>query len=208
MSQDPEIDALIDRAAEGDEAALAELFVRFRERLRRIVQLRLDQRLQGRVDTSDVLQETYMDLSERLPRFARDRSIPFFLWLRLVLGERLARVHRHHLGTSMRDAGREVSIHRGAMPQASSESLAAQLLGRLTSVSRAVARAEIRLKLQQCLDAMDPIDREVIVLRHFEELRNDEVAQLVGLSVSAASKRYLRALLKLKGALRNNESSL
>ena len=94
----------------------------------------------------------------------------------MVVGERLLRVHRHHLGAAMRDASREISLHRGAFPEASSASLAAQLLGQMTSASRAALRAEMKLMLQEVLNAMDPIDREVIALRHFEELRNDEVA--------------------------------
>jgi RNA polymerase sigma-70 factor (ECF subfamily) len=101
----------------------------------------------------------------------------------------------------MRDAGREVSIHRGATPQASSDSLAAQLMGRLTTASRAVARAEQRQRLQQVLEGMDPLDREIIALRHFEELTNGEAAQVLGLSKAAASNRYVRALARLQTIL-------
>jgi RNA polymerase sigma-70 factor, ECF subfamily len=201
MGDDGAVDDLVRRAAGGDEPALAELFGRYRNRLRQMVRLRLDRRLQGRVDPSDVLQEAYIDLAERLPQFAQKPPMPFFLWLRLVTGERLLRVHRHHLGAAMRDAGREVSLQRGALPQASSVSLAAQLLGRITTASRAVARAELRLRLQETLNAMDPIDREVIALRHFEELSNDEAAAVLGVTKAAASKRYVRAMLKLKAIL-------
>jgi RNA polymerase sigma-70 factor (ECF subfamily) len=202
MTKDPsDHSKLIERAGEGDEAAAAELFARHRERLRRMVQLRLDRRLQGRVDPSDVLQEAYLDVSRKLPEFAQKESMPFFLWLRLVVGERLLRVHRQHLGTAMRDPAREISIHQGVNQPASSEFLAAQLMGRLTSASRAYARAEMQDLLQQALDSMDPIDREVIALRHFEELGNEETAQVLGLSIAAASKRYVRALLRLKAAV-------
>lgn len=192
---------LIKRAGHGDEAVAAELFSRHRERLRRMVNLRLDRRLQGRVDPSDVLQEAYLDVSRKLPEYANKSSMPFFLWLRLVVGERLLRVHRQHLGTAMRDPAREISIDQGGGQPASSEFLAAQLIGRLTTASRAFARAEMQELLQQALDSMDPIDREVIALRHFEELGNDEVAEVLGLSAAAASKRYVRALLRLKGVM-------
>jgi RNA polymerase sigma-70 factor (ECF subfamily) len=101
----------------------------------------------------------------------------------------------------MRDAGREVSLCQGGMPQASSVSLAAQLLGRFTSASRAAVRAEMQIMLQDALNRMEPIDREVIALRHFEELGNDEVAAVLGLSRAAASKRYVRAMLRLKAVL-------
>jgi RNA polymerase sigma-70 factor (ECF subfamily) len=101
----------------------------------------------------------------------------------------------------MRDATREISLYRGAFPEASSASLAAQLLGQITSASRAALRAEMKLALQGVLNGMDPIDREVIALRHFEELRNDEVAAVLGLTKAAASKRYVRAMLRLKAAI-------
>ena len=196
-------DDLVQRAADGDEAALAELFASYRGRLQQVIRLRLDRRLQGRIDASDVLQEAYIDLAQKLPGYASKPAMPFFLWLRLVVGERLLRVHRQHLGTAMRDAGREISLYQGALPQASSASLAAQLLGRFTSASRAAVRVEQQLLLQEALNGMDPIDREVIALRHFEELSNDEVAAVSGLTKAAASKRYVRAMLRLKAVLSN-----
>jgi RNA polymerase sigma-70 factor, ECF subfamily len=203
MATDPsETDGLLRRASEGDEAALAELFGRYRKRLRQMVRLRLDRRLQGRVDPSDVLQEAYLDLAQQFRSFLKRReAMPFFLWLRLLTGQRLMRVHRRHLAASMRDAGREVSLHRGAMPQVSSESLAARLLGRFTSASEAAVRAERQLMLQRALNGMDPIDREVIALRHFEELGNSEAAQVLGLSRAAASNRYVRAMKRLQAVL-------
>jgi RNA polymerase sigma-70 factor, ECF subfamily len=197
-------DALIRRAGAGDRQALAVLFHRHRKRLRQMVRLRLDQRLQGRVDPSDVLQEAFLDLAEKLPEYARQRSeIPLFLWLRLVTGERLLRIHRQHLGAAMRDAGREVSLHRGALPQASGGSLAAQLLGRFTSASQAMIRVEVQLQLQQALNGMDPTDREIIALRHFEELSNSEAAAVLEISPQAASNRHLRAMTRLQAILKS-----
>ena len=203
MTSDPsETDDLLRRASEGDEAALAAVFSRYRQRLRQMVGLRLDRRLQGRVDPSDVLQEAYLDLAHQFRSFVERRdTMSFFLWLRLLTGQRLMRVHRRHLAASMRDAGREVSLYRGAMPQASSESLAARLLGRLTSASEVAVRAERQLMLQRALNGMDPIDREVIALRHFEELSNSEAAQILGLSKAAASNRYVRAMTRLQAVL-------
>ncbi len=189
------------RLAAGDRQALAELFARYRDRLRRMVKLRLDRRLQGRIDASDVLQEAYLDVAQRASEYAAHPTMPFFLWLRLLTGQRLLMVHRQHLGAKMRDVGQEVSLYRGALPQASSVSLAAQLLGRLTSPSLAAVRAETQLKLQEALNGMDPMDREVLTLRHFEELSNGETAALLGLQKAAASNRYIRALKRLKEVL-------
>ncbi len=192
---------LIRRASEGDDAGLAELFGRHRKRLRQMVRLRLDCRLQGRIDPSDVLQEAYLDVAHLLPHFLGKRDMPFFLWLRLVAGQRLMRIHRKHLGAAIRDAGREVSLYRGALPQASSASLAAQLLGHFTPASQALSRAEVQLEIQAALNAMEPIDREIIALRHFEELTNAEAAQVLEIERSAASKRYIRALKRLQAIL-------
>jgi RNA polymerase sigma-70 factor (ECF subfamily) len=196
-------DLLVGRAAAGDTAALAELFGRYRKRLRAMVRLRMDRRLQGRLDPSDVLQEAYLDVAQQLPTYRSKPEMPFYLWLRFTTGQRLMRLHRQHLGAAVRDAGREVSLHRGAFPQASSQSLAGQLLGRFSSVSKAVERADIQLKLQAALNGMDETDREIIALRHFEELSNLEAAQVLGLEPSAASKRYIRALKRLQEILKS-----
>jgi RNA polymerase sigma-70 factor (ECF subfamily) len=196
-------DPLLRRAAGGDAEALAELFGRYRKRLRKMVRLRLDRRLQGRVDPSDVLQEAFLDMSQQLHHYLGKPEMPFFLWLRLVAGQRLMRVHRQNLGTGMRDAAREVSLYRGALPQASSVSIAARLLGRLTSPSHALARAQAQLQVQDALGGMDPIDREIIALRHFEELTNSEAAAVLDLEPSATSKRYVRALKRLQAILKD-----
>jgi RNA polymerase sigma-70 factor (ECF subfamily) len=121
---------LLERARAGDQAALDELFVWHRVRLLLMVELRLDRRLQSRIDASDVIQEAYVDAVRRLEEYLRQPDYPLFLWLRLLVGERLLKLHRHHLGTLMRDAGLEISIYRGALRAASSAALAAQLLGK------------------------------------------------------------------------------
>jgi len=194
---------LLRRASDGEAAALAALFGHYRKRLRQMVHLRLDRRLQGRVDPSDVLQEAYLDVAEQLPHYAKKPEMSFFLWLRLVTGQRLMRVHRQHLGAALRDAAREVSLYHGALPQASSVSLAAQLLGRITTPSQAAIRAEIQVQLQAAVNGMDPLDREIIALRHFEELSNGEAAHVLNLEPSAASKRYVRALKRLQTTLQS-----
>jgi len=196
-----ETEALLRRGAAGDVQALGALFERHRARLELMVRLRLDRRLQRRLDPADVLQEVFLDLTRRLPDYLARPTLPFVLWLRLLTGQKLVDLHRQHLGTKMRDAGLEVALHRAASPRASSASLAERLLGRLTTASRAAIRAETQLRVQRALDAMDPIDREVLVLRHFEMLSNDEAAQVLGLKPSAASNRHLRALRRLKEVL-------
>jgi RNA polymerase sigma-70 factor (ECF subfamily) len=192
---------LLRQIKDGDERALVELFARHRGRLKRMVRIRLDRRLQGRVDPSDVVQEAHIEVLRRAGEYVRDPAMPAFLWLRFLTGERLLHAHRRHLGTQMRDAGQEISLHQGAFPQATSVSLAALLLGRLTSPTRAAQRAEMQLRLQTILNQMDPIDREVLTLRHFEELSNAETARVLGLEKTAASNRYIRALKRLKDVL-------
>jgi RNA polymerase sigma-70 factor (ECF subfamily) len=127
--------------------------------------------------------------------------MPPYLWLRFLTGQRLLAIHRQHLGAQMRDAGQEVSLYRGALPQATSASLAAQLLGKLTSPTQAALRAEMQIRLQEVLNTMDPLDREILTLRHFEELSNNETAAVLGIQKAAASNRYIRALKRLKDVL-------
>jgi RNA polymerase sigma-70 factor (ECF subfamily) len=197
-----EHDDLLQRARGGDAQALADLFAHYRERLKRMIRLRLDRRLSGRVDASDVLQEAYLEVHRRYGEYREKQDqLPFFLWLRLVTGQKLIETHRQHLGAKMRDAGQEVSLYRGALPQASSISLAAHLLGKLTTATQAAVRAEHKLLVQDALNSMDAMDREVLVLRHFEQLTNEETALALGLKKSAASQRYVRALKRLKDIL-------
>ena len=191
----------LERAAAGEHDAWRSLVAEHHDRLRRMVALRLNPRLQGRIDPSDVLQESYLEAVRQLADYLRNPPLPFFLWLRQLAGHRLYKLHRHHLGTQTRDASREVSLYRGALPEASSAALAAQLLGRESRPSEAAVRAELKIRLQEALNGMDAIDREVLSLRHFEQLTSAEVARELNISEAAAGKRYLRALLRLKAIL-------
>jgi RNA polymerase sigma-70 factor (ECF subfamily) len=192
---------LFERLQAGDPGALGELFERHRDRLRRMVELRMDPRLHGRVDASDVLQDAFLDVARRAESYLSDPKLPIFLWLRLVVSDRLASSHRHHLGTALRDAGREVSLYRNPLPQASSAALAAMLLGRLTSPSNAAIRAEQILHVQEAINSLEPLDREVVALRHFEQLSRAETAAVLGITEEAGAKRYIRAFKKLKSIL-------
>ena len=192
-------DDLLCRIRGGDSSALAMMFDLHRGRLEKMVRLRLDSRLQGRIDPADVLQDAFVDAARRLPEFASN-TMPFFLWLRFLTSQRLQLLHRQHFGPT-RNAEREVSLYSGAVPQADSVSLAQQLLGRLTTPSEGAIRLEMQLRVQDALNAMDPIDREVLALRHFEELTNKETAAVLGVQQAAASNRYVRALGRLKAIM-------
>ena len=194
-------DELLDRLREGDETALADLFSQHRERLWRMVNFRLDQRLCGRVDADDVLQEAYLNAAQRINHYLNNTSMSFFVWLRQIVLQTMIDLHRQHLGAQMRDAAREVSLHRGGYPQATSVSLAAHLLGNLTSPSQAAMREEVSRQLESSLESMSTIDREVLALRHFEQLTNGEVAEVLDIQQKAASIRYVRAIARLKDIL-------
>ena len=174
-------DDLLRRAKSGDEAALGMLFTHYRERLRKMVRLRLDQRVYGRLDPSDILQEAYLDVARRFSEYAAAPTVSFYLWLRALTGQRLIDLHRQHLGAQMRDAGREVSLYRGPCRRRRVLRWPSRLLAGLTSPTQAAVRAEMQIQLQEALNSMDPIDREVVVLRHFEELNNVETAQVLGI---------------------------
>jgi RNA polymerase sigma-70 factor, ECF subfamily len=204
MSPPPgQVPDLVAHVAAGDREAIAELLGRYRDRLRRMVAVRLDPRLQGRVDASDVIQDGYMDAMRRLEEYILDPSVSFYVWLRFLVGQRVTEYHRRYLGRPGRDVGREVSIYRGAMPGASTGALAARLLGKLTSPSQAAVRAERKLQLQEALNRMDPLDREILVLRHYEQMSNIDAAAALGLERAAASKRYTRALERLEKILKD-----
>src|SRR5437764_8932293 len=202
MSSPPgQVPDLVTRIAAGDREAIVELLARYRARLRRMVALRMDPRLRGRVDASDVIQEGYLDAMKRLDEFLQNPSVPFYIWLRFLVGQRVQEQHRRHLGSTGRDVGREVSIYRGAMPGASTGALAARLLGKLTSPSQAAVKAERKIRLQEALNRMDALDREILVLRHYEQMTNGDAAVALDLDKSAASNRYTRALTRLKEIL-------
>lgn len=196
---DPE--TLLIRAHDGDPRALGELLAIERRRLRCMVQVRLDRRLQGRIDPSDVIQEAFLEATVRFDEYRKNRAMPFFLWLRFITAQKLLVLHRRHLGAKARDARREVSLYRGALPEATSQSLAAQLLGRFTTPSHAALRAELQVRLQEVLNGMDELDREILALRHFEQLSCSESAQVLEIEEAAASSRYYRAIKRLKERL-------
>jgi RNA polymerase sigma-70 factor (ECF subfamily) len=148
----------IEQLRGGDLRALAALFEQHRERLRRIVELRLDPRLRARLDASDVVQDAFLDVARDLDAYLADPTLPPLLWLRLHVGRRLTTLHRQHLGTKMRDAGQEISLYQGALPQASSAALASMLLGRYTSPTQAAQRAERMLRVQEALNSLDPCE--------------------------------------------------
>lgn len=188
------------RTAGGTES-LGQLLERDRDRLLKMIATRLDPRVAQRVDPADLLQEAQLEATRRFGEFLANPTMPFFLWLRLITAQTVVVAHRRHLGAKGRDARREASLDRPRLPPASSASLAARLLGRLTSPSRALLRAEARARVHQALDAMDAIDREVLTLRHFEQLSAAEAARELGITLEAAKKRHVRALRRLKAVL-------
>jgi RNA polymerase sigma-70 factor, ECF subfamily len=189
------------RLRDGDPEALAELFSRERERLWRLIQFRLAEPLRGRLGPDDVLQEAYLAASQRLKHYADSPATSPFIWLRMIVNQTLIDLHRQHLGAQRRDAGRELSLDGAPYSQATSASVAIQLVGAFTSPSKAAARADNLSLVQAAIEQMDPIDREVLALRHFEELTNSEVAEALGIEQKAASIRYVRALRRLKEIL-------
>jgi RNA polymerase sigma-70 factor, ECF subfamily len=203
-----ETNRLLRLAASGDGASLGELLTRHEARLRRMVAFRLDPRLRGRVDASDVMQEINMAASKHLADYLAESAVPLFMWLRGIAANKLLEIHRHHLGTPMRDARREIAFYRAGFPGATSAAIAAQLLGHATRPSEAAIRAEAKLRLEKALNGMDPVDREVLALRHFEQLTNGEAARVLGIKEGAAGKRYLRALERLRDILRQMPGGL
>jgi RNA polymerase sigma-70 factor (ECF subfamily) len=189
---------LCNRILRGDRDALADMFSKYRPRLWRMVNFRLDPRLQGRVDADDVLQDAWIKAVDRISYFLRDASHSPFIWFRMIVAQTLIELHRRHLGAEKRSAAREMSIFGGWSSDSTSLSMTFHLLGSVTSPSSAACRTESAKQLETALQGMNEIDREVLALRHFEELSNSETAKVLEMSEQAASLRYVRALARLK----------
>ncbi|MBL8892107.1 MAG: sigma-70 family RNA polymerase sigma factor [Planctomycetaceae bacterium] len=172
-----------------------------RSRLRAMIDVRIPNLVRARFDASDVIQEAMIDASQRLPEYIANPTVPFYVWLRALTGQRLAAAFRRHLGVRSRNAAREVRLIPNSFPSATSAAIAAKLVGKLTSPSSVAVMQERRMRLQKALEQLEEIDREILVLRHFEELSNSESAAVLGLQPTAANNRYIRALGRLKSAL-------
>lgn len=191
-----ETQELLLRARQGDQQAITDLCSRHRARLQRAVELQLDHRLAARLDPADVVQETYLEAARRLPEFFARGELPFYLWLRWLAREQVLLHQRRHLGTEKRALGREERL-----PIDSSAQFVRGILGKGPTPSRAAAAAELAERLHQALGQLDESEREIILWRHFEQLTNGEVAELLGIAPAAASKRHLRAVARLRGLL-------
>lgn len=187
---------LMDRIRSGSEEALGEAFTLYNERLRRVIRFRLDYRLAGRVSESDVIQETFIAAAKRVGQLEKYEEMPPFLWLRLLVAQKLTDLHRVHLQAEKRDVRREVALTAGPSPH-TSVAIAANLVGAKTGASSLLEKAEQIERLETTLNEMDEVDREVIALRHFEELSNIETAKVLDIEPAAASKRYIRAMGRL-----------
>ena len=199
MSEElPDRDVIVAALKSEREEALAKYFFAVEGRLKRIVNFRLDYRLGGRVSESDVIQETYVRAAKRIDSFLDKDDMPFFVWLRLEVSQKLHEIHRHHFGAEKRDVRKEMKLGQNNDSGKTSMALAAHIVAQMTSPSRLIERAEQITILEKTLGEMNELDREVIALRNFEELSNIETAKALGIEPAAASKRYLRALKRLK----------
>ena len=190
---------LINRASGGDEAARQHLLERSRDYLRRMVAVRLDRRLAARVDASDVVQETLTEAARRLDSFLRERPIPFYCWLRQLAGERVIDAHRRHVASQRRSVTLE---HRDPEPaDVSSDELIRRLFASEASPSQVLMRQERFDRLKAVLAALPPRDREVLVMRHLEQLSTAEIAEMLEISEPAVKSRLLRALIRMRGEM-------
>ena len=200
---DPDAAFLLDRAAGGDLDAWGALLAQNAERLRRVVLFRLNPRLRRRIDAADVLQETFVAATQRRAEFFREPGRSLFLWLRWMVKNTLLDLHRHHLDAQMRDPRREQSLGGagGDATDATRDALAAQLTCAVTGPATAARRDELYARLHEALNRMEATDREVLALRHYEQLTSAETAQVLGIQERAAAKRYGRALERLRELL-------
>ncbi|MCP3953057.1 MAG: sigma-70 family RNA polymerase sigma factor [Desulfobacterales bacterium] len=186
---------------QGNHEVLAGLFEQQRERLERVAHFRMDPRLSKRLQPSDVVQEAYLAASKRLKSYTPETCGSPFVWLRLILNQTMIDLHRHHLGTKMRDAHIEVGAASLVHPQASSFSIAAHIFGCTSSPSRIVMQMDMVDRARTAITELSSLDQEIIAMRHFEELSNKETAEILGIEQKASSIRYFRALKRLRELL-------
>jgi RNA polymerase sigma-70 factor (ECF subfamily) len=183
---------LLERVQAGEREAFDGLLARYRPFLRQLVDMRLDARLRARLDPSDVVQETQLEAFRRLPDFLERRPMPFRLWLRKTVQERLRMAERRHLEASRRSVGRELPL-----PDNSSVALAQQLAGLGPTPSQHLARGELARRVREALARLQDLDREVLLMRTFEGLSYAEVGYILEIDAASARKRHGRALLRL-----------
>ena len=197
---------LLDQARGGDRNAVERLLELHRAALRRMIDLRLDPALAGRLDASDIVQEVMLEASRRLGQYLDKPIMPFQIWLRHLAKDHIIDAHRRHRKAQRRSLDREQPIVPAAFADRSSIELAAQFLDREATPASAALRQELARRLAQAVATLEDDDRDIILMRHYEQLSNQEVATMLGLSEAAASMRYLRAVRKLKGLLSEGES--
>lgn len=192
---------------EPDRNDLAAQLAENRERLTRLVRFRMDKRIRGRVDPSDVVQEACLEAFRRYDKFRSDDKMPFYVWLRFLTVQQLQIAQRKHLGFLMRSAAKDVSLNSAGSAASDVGALADVLSASMTSPSRALADKESKERLIAALDSLDEKDREILALRHFEQLNTIESAQVLGISEGLVSTRYGRALRKLIAAMKDQLGS-
>jgi RNA polymerase sigma-70 factor (ECF subfamily) len=197
----PETQELLDKARQGEAAAVERLLTNHREPLRRMIDMRIDPALAARVDASDVVQDVLLEAHKRLQDYLRNPAMPFHLWLRHIAKDHVIDAHRRHRQAQRRSLDREQPIARPGLSDQSSFELAGQLLDQEATPASAAIRRELQRRLDAAVAELDDDDREVILMRHGEQLSNQEVAVALGLSEAAASMRYLRALRRLRATL-------
>lgn len=191
---------------EGGQKALADLLAIHQEKLERIISFRIAPFLRSRVDPADVLQEAFFEISRRINEFIDGSPVSFFVWIRQKTIQTLIDIHRNHT-REKRDALREMPLASAPYGHTTSISIARFLMDDITSPSQAAVREEEIQQLQSALESMNETDREVIAMRHFEHLNNQQVAEVLGISPTAASNRYVRAAAKLSEILNHLPSS-
>lgn len=189
------------RLREDAATVLADAFAADHDRFWQLATFRMDHRIAGRVDADDVLQESFLAAEKRVHHYLKSPQCSLFIWLRMIVAQTLIDIHRRHLGADMRSAGREINLGGPKLPQSTCVSMVRQLAGSQTSPSGALMRNESVQSLEKAIGEMPPLDQETIALRHFEGLTNSETAEVLGISVTAASNRYVRALARLRDIL-------
>jgi RNA polymerase sigma-70 factor (ECF subfamily) len=202
FANSPDTQQLLDEARAGDTRAADRLLAQHRDSVRRMIDLRLDPAIAARVDASDVVQEVLLEASRRLDSYLREPVMPFHLWLRHIAKDHIIDAHRRHRQAQRRGVDREQPLVPAGLADHSSIELAAQFIDQELTPASAAMKQELERRLHQAIAQLDEDDREIVLMRHFEQLSNQEVAALLHLTEPAASMRHLRALRRLRELLK------
>ena len=180
--------------------AMDALLQRYRDGIKNMIKCRMDARLKQRVDESDIVQDVMLEASTRMEKYRDDQKMPFGICLRQLATDRMIDLYRQHCLAQKRDIRKERAVADN-WNQHSTIMLVNQLQDPHVTPAQNAINQELQERMMAQIEELESEDREILFMRHIEQLSNSEIANILGLTAPAASMRYLRALKKLQSRM-------